>query len=92
MSDLVVEAATAKATMGELRPALDAALQKEFPGGMLQRKWNGEVLELAGPGAKGAIVLEDGKLVGRATLGPPASLMRALIEQKISAALRAAAG
>lgn len=92
MSDLVLEAVTAKSSMQEVRPALDAALQKEFPGGMLQRKWNGDVLELSGPGAKGAIAFEEGKLVGRATLGPPANLMRGLIEQKIGAALRAAAG
>jgi len=89
MSDLVIEVETAKAGMHELRPLLDAALQKEFPGGMLQRRWNGDVLELSGPGAQGTIAYEAGKLVGRARLGPPASLMRGLIEQKVGAALRA---
>jgi hypothetical protein len=59
---------------------------------MLQRRWNGDVLELSGPGAKGTIVLEPGKIVGRASLGPPASLMRGMIEQKVGAALRAVAG
>lgn len=78
--------------MAELRPILDAALQKEFPGGMLQRRWNGEVLELSGPGAQGTIVLEAGRLVGRATLRPPASLMRALIEQKVGNVLRSIGG
>jgi hypothetical protein len=79
-------------TIEELRPRLDEALQKEFPGGMLQRQWNGDVLELSGPGARGSIVLEAGQLVGRATLSPPASLMRSLIEQKVGAALRAVVG
>lgn len=78
--------------MDEIRPALDAALAREFPGGLLTRKWAGEVLELSGPGAQGAITFEDGKLVGRARLGPPASLMRSMIEQKIGSAMRIAAG
>jgi hypothetical protein len=92
MSELVIEIPTAKQSMAELRPSLDAAFQKEFPGGMLQRRWNGDVLELSGPGAKGTIVFEGGRLVGRATLGPPASLMRGMIEQKVGAALRAVVG
>ena len=70
---------------------LDAALAKEFPGGMLRRNWAGETLELSGPGAKGTITFEDGKLVGRASLGPPASMMRGMIEQKIGTAMRTAA-
>ncbi len=90
--DLMIEVNTVFLTMEELRPRLDAALQKEFPGGMLQRRWNGDVLELTGPGAQGTIVLETGKLVGRATLRPPASLMRGMIEQKVGAALRAVVG
>lgn len=92
MQELVIEVATVRSTMAELRPILDAALQKEFPGGMLQRRWNGEVLELSGPGAQGTIVLEAGRLVGRATLRPPASLMRALIEQKVGNVLRSIGG
>ncbi|HSM14124.1 MAG TPA: polyhydroxyalkanoic acid system family protein [Thermoanaerobaculia bacterium] len=92
MSDLTIEVATGKASMAELRAALDAAFQKEFPGGMLRRSWDGDVLRLSGPGAEGSITLEDGKLVGRAKLGPPASLMRAMIEQKVGSALRVAAG
>jgi hypothetical protein len=89
--ELTIEVPTAKAGMNELRPLLDAALQKEFPGGMLQRKWNGDVLELSGPGARGTIAYQEGLLVGRATLGPPASLMRPLIESKVAAALKAVA-
>jgi hypothetical protein len=91
MSDLVLEVATARPSMAELRPQLDAALQQQFPGGMLRRRWEGDVLHLSGPGAEGTIVFEAGKLVGRARLGPPASLMQPLIEQKIGAALRQAA-
>jgi len=92
MQELVIEVITVRTTMAELRPILDAALQKEFPGGMLQRRWNGEVLELSGPGAQGTIVLEAGRLVGRATLRPPASLMRVLIEQKVGNVLRSIGG
>jgi hypothetical protein len=92
MSELRIEVETAKRTMADLRPALDAALAKEFPGGMLQRRWDGDVLRLSGPGAQGTIAFESGRLVGLATLGPPASLMRGMIEQKVGAALRSAAG
>jgi len=88
---MTIEIETQRASMEELRGALDAALQKQFPGGMLQRRWNGDVLELSGPGAKGSIVFETGRLIGRATLGPPASLMRGMIEQKVGDAMRAAA-
>jgi hypothetical protein len=87
--ELKIEITTAKASMTELRPLLDAAFQKEFPGGMLQRKWNGDVLELSGPGASGTIVLESGRIVGQATLRPPASLMRGMIESKVASVLKA---
>ena len=76
MSDLVIETPTAASSMAEARPRLDAALHQQFPGGMLQRRWEGDVLHLSGPGAQGTIVYEEGRLVGRAHLKPPASLMR----------------
>ncbi len=91
MSELRLEVPTSKSGMTEIRAALDAALAKEFPGGLLVRKWAGEVLELSGPGAQGAITFEDGKLVGWARLGPPASLMRTMIEHKVGSAMRVAA-
>ncbi len=91
MSDLLVEVPTSKPSMADVRPALDAALQKEFPGGMLQRRWEGDVLHLSGPGAQGTVVLDGGRLLGQAKLAPPASLMRPIIESKIGSALRAAA-
>ncbi|HYL04685.1 MAG TPA: polyhydroxyalkanoic acid system family protein [Thermoanaerobaculia bacterium] len=83
MGDLIIEVVTAKSSLAELRPAIDAGLKEEFPGGMLKWRWEGEVLHLSGPGAKGTVVLEDGRLVGRAQLGPPASMMRPIIEKKI---------
>jgi putative polyhydroxyalkanoic acid system protein len=88
MADLLIEVPTALGSMIELRPRLDAALAEQFPGGMLQRRWEGDVLHVWGPGAKGTITFEGGRLVGRAELAPPASLMKGLIEQKISAALK----
>jgi hypothetical protein len=91
MTEMLIEVPTQGGTMETLRARIDAALQKEFPGGMLQRRWEGEVLQLSGPGAKGSITLQAGTLVGRADLSPPASLMKPLIEQKIGSALRVAA-
>lgn len=91
MSDLNIEVPTAKSSMAEMRPALDAYLKEEFPGGMLKWSWEGDVMHLSGPGAKATIVLEEGRLVGRAHLGPPASLMKPVIEKKISSVMKKAA-
>lgn len=91
MSELTIEVETAKATMEEIRPALDASLKDAFPGGLLKWRWEGDVMHLSGPGAKATIVLEGGRLVGRAELKPPASMMRPIIEQKISQVMKAAA-
>ena len=88
MSDLTIEVETAKVSMDEMRAAIDASLKEAFPGGMLKWRWEGEVLHLSGPGAKGTVVLEAGRLVGRAHLGPPASMMRPIIEQKIREVMR----
>jgi hypothetical protein len=91
MSELTIEVETAKATMEEIRPALDAHLKDAFPGGMLKWRWEGDVMHLSGPGAKATIVLEGGRLVGRAELKPPASMMRPIIEQRIAQVMKAAA-
>ena len=91
MSDLTIEVPTAKTSMADLRPALDAGLKEEFPGGLLKWSWDGDVMHLTGPGAKATIVLESGRLVGRAHLGPPASLMKPVIEKKISSVMKKAA-
>jgi hypothetical protein len=88
MSDLRIEFETGKSAMADLKAALDEALRREFPGGMLQRRWEGDVLHLSGPGAKGTIEFQAGRLVGSAQLSPPASMMRSMIEQKIGAALK----
>ncbi len=77
--------------MAEIRPGLDAALKEAFPGGMLKWRWEGDVMHLSGPGATATIVLEAGRLVGRAELKPPASLMRPVIEQKITQVMKKAA-
>ena len=91
MSELTITVETGRGSMEEMRPALDTNLKEEFPGGMLKWRWEGDVMHLWGPGAKATIVLEDGRLVGRAELGPPASLMRPVIEQKITRAMKKAA-
>jgi hypothetical protein len=88
MSDLTIEVKTTKSSMEEIRPALDSALKGAFPGGMLKWRWEEDVLHLSGPGAQATIVLENGHLVGRAHLKPPASLMKPVIEQKISAVMK----
>jgi len=87
MSALKIEVPTTKSAE-DLRVTLDAALKEEFPGGMLKWRWEGDAIELWGPGAKGTILLEDGQLVGRAELGPPASMMRPVIEKKMSKVLQ----
>ena len=91
MSDLTIEVPTAKTSIEDLRPALDAGLKEEFPGGMLKWTWEGDVMHLSGPGAKATITLEGGQLVGRAHLGPPASMMRPVIEKKITNVMKKAA-
>jgi putative polyhydroxyalkanoic acid system protein len=90
MSELTIEVETAKSSMEEIRSALDASLKEAFPGGMLKWRWEGEIVHLSGPGARGTILLRDGRLVGHAELGPPASLMRPVIEQKISGVMKKA--
>jgi hypothetical protein len=88
MSDLTIEVDTSKSSMDEIRSDLDSLLKEEFPGGLLKWRWEAEVLHLSGPGAQATIALEDGRLVGRAHLRPPASLMRPIIEQKISRVMK----
>ncbi len=91
MSELTIAVETAKPSMEEIRPALDASLKEEFPGGMLKWRWEGDVMHLSGPGAQATIALENGQLVGRAQLKPPASLMKPVIEQKIAKVMKKAA-
>lgn len=91
MGMMEIQVETSKQSMEEIRPQLDAALAKQFPGGALKLVWNDDVLELTAMGSKGKIFFEDGKLVGQADLKPPASMMRPMIEQKMKAAFEEAA-
>ena len=91
MGEILIQVPTEKKSMVEVRAHLDAALGQEFPGGMLQRRWDGDVLHLSGPGAKGTITFQEGCLIGRADLGPPASMMKSIIESKITSAMKVAA-
>ena len=90
MSELVIVVEGVARPMDQIRPALDERLKEEFPGGMLKWTWDGDVLHLTGPGAKGTIRLDDGRLVGQALLTPPASMMKPVIEQKVSRAMQRA--
>lgn len=83
--DLELEVGTAE--MAELRPILDAAISGHFDDGFLRHRWEGEVLRLSGPGARGSLVCQDGRLRLRAELRPPASWMHRVIRQKADAAL-----
>lgn len=91
MSEIHMEFPTDKSSMDEVRPILDAAIQEQFPGGMMKSRWEGDVLHLSGPGAEGTVILEDGKVVGQASLKPPASLMKPVIEKKMNQVLSNAA-
>lgn len=91
MQEVRVEVPTGRRSLSETRAALDRALAVLLPGGLLDSRWEGETLHLTGPGAAGTVVLEDGRLVARARLEPPASLMRSMIEQKMKELLRTVA-
>lgn len=91
MSDLRLEFPTSKTSMEDIRPHLDAVLEEQLPGGMMTSRWEEDVLHLHGPGARGTVVLDGDKLVGRAILRPPATLLRPMIEQKMTEVLSKAA-
>ncbi len=92
MSEVEIEVPTAMTSMAEARPALEAALEGLFPAGLLESRWQGETLHLSGPGVAATLELEAGRFVARARLEPPASFMRDAIVEKVTAALRRAAG
>ncbi len=89
MPELLVEVPTARRSMAEIRPALDAALERLT---WVARRWEDDVLHIRGPGARGTVELAEGKLVARARLGPPASFVRATIEEMMRSGLVEAAG
>lgn len=91
VQELSIEVPTAQQRLSDARPALDRALAELVPSGLLQSRWEDESLHLSGPGASATVTLEEGRLVGRARLEPPASMMRGMIEEKMTDLLRAAA-
>ena len=86
---MVVAVPTARRSVAELRGPLEAALDRELPPGLLQRRWEGDVLHVWAAGATGTITLEGGQIVARARLAPPVSLLRSMVEQRMAAALQA---
>ncbi len=73
--------------MRDLRPLLEAAIADHFDDGFLRHRWEGDVLRLSGPGARGSLVCEAGTLRLRAVLKPPASWVHRVIRRKLDAAL-----
>ena len=92
MADLLIEAETGKTSLSEVRSTIDSTLAKHLPGGLLQCRWDGDVLRITGPGASGTLVFVDGRLRVQGTLKPPASLLQPIIEHKIKAAFADAFG
>lgn len=73
--------------LAELRPILDAAISNHFADGFLHHEWEGDVLRLSGPGARGSLTHGAGRLRLSAELKPPASWMHRVIRHKLDAAL-----
>ncbi len=90
MSDLSIEVPTSHERLSDLREVLDREFGSLAPG-LLETRWEGDTLHLSGPGATGTLDLESGHLVARARLQPPASMMRPMIESKISGLLESLA-
>lgn len=91
MARLILREATAKTDMAEVRPKLDQMMSTSLDSTLVSHHWQGDVLHLSGPGARGQVTYEPGELVVNARLSLPASLFRSVIEQKLRAALHEAA-
>ena len=87
MKKLDLELEVGAVEMTELRPVLDTAITDHFAEGIMRHRWEGDVLRLTGPGAKGSVVYEAGRLRLRAQLKPPASWVHRTIRKKVDAAL-----
>lgn len=87
MKKLDYDLATNDADDGKLRPILEQAISDHFADGILSHTWEGDVLKLSGPGARGSIVHKSGQLKLQAELRAPASLVHRMIRRKIEAAL-----
>ena len=92
MAELMIEVETGKASLDEIRGDVDATVARHFPVDLLEWRWEGDVLHITGPGARGTMVFDSGTLRVQATLKPPASLMRPVIEHMIRSALEDAFG
>ncbi len=87
MKKIDLELAVGTVKLTELRPILDAAIGDHFADGFLHHEWEGDVVRLSGPGARGSLVCQDGHLRLTAELKPPASWVHRVIRGKIDAAL-----
>lgn len=87
MKRLDFKLATGGADAAELRRVLDQTISDHFDDGFLHHKWDGDVLRLSGPGARGSIVHEAGHLKLQAKLRAPASLVHRAIRRRIQAAM-----
>lgn len=88
MEEVRVAIPTNRQGMAEIRSDLDEALRDLVAPGWFSSRWEGDTLHLEGPGATATLRLESGQLIGHARLGPPASLMRSVIEEKVTRLLR----
>ena len=87
MSQLDIRVPLGNRSFEEIRPALDAALERDLPNGLVSAKWDGDRLVISGSGVNGAIFQQDGHLVAQAKLRLPASLMRPMFEQRVGEVL-----
>ena len=85
MSKVRIEVATDK-TLDDVRPQLESALEKAS-GDLFDYSWDGDVLKLSGPGARGRMIVEDGCARLKVRLSLPASLFRSEIEKKLEKAM-----
>ncbi len=93
MAQLLIEAETGETTLDDgLRTRIDTTLDRHLPHGLLHLRWDGDVLRISGPGAKGKMVFADGRLRVNGTLKLPASLFQSIIENKIKEAFADAFG
>ncbi len=67
--------------LSEVRSEVEAALS-ELPVGLVEYRWEGDVLRFTAPGTDGQVYVRDGHLCARAELRLPASLFRATIMRK----------
>ena len=64
--------------LSQVRSEVEAALA-DLPVGLVNYRWEGDVLRFTAPGTDGRVYVRDGHLCARAELGFPAILFRAAI-------------